>query len=162
MKKDSNNSLLLLLSAVCLLGVAYLLSDLPQLLLHNNLKKQTKKTIINSSIAKIDNVLSTKPHFNFFSYTSGFENPFRKRGNQKVAHVNSSTTTLNKPIRPKLLLKGILLKNNGLAIIEDERGQTYIRGTGESILDQQIVDIKADKVVLKDRKGNYELAVEEH
>ncbi len=163
MKSESNNTLLLLASIVCLSAGIFLFMEIPDLLIQNTSRKQTSKSIIDNSIADINRVLSLTPHYDFFTYTSEFESPFRKFG-----AVRTQEQTINKssqeviPSRPQLLLKGVLLKEKSLAIIEDKGGQTYIRSIGETVLDQQIVSINADKVVLRDRKGTYELAVEEN
>lgn len=163
MKNESNSNLLLVVSLVCLSGATLLLTEIPGLLLQSTSKIQSKNSIINKSIEKIDNILSNTPHYNFFTYTSGFENPFRKNGNNGTPAVatNNLSPKVNND-RPKLMLKGILMKNQSLAIIEDQSGQTYIRSAGETVLDQQIVSINSNKVVLRDRTGTYELAVEEY
>lgn len=136
--------------------------EIPELLIQNTYRKQTSKSIIDNSIASINDVLSLSMNHDFFTYTSGFESPFRKQGAARTHARTKEVSQKITPSRPELLLKGVLLKEKSLAIIEDGRGQTYIRGTGETVLDQQIVSINADKVVLRDRKGTYELAVEEN
>ncbi len=136
--------------------------EIPDLLVQNTYRKRTSKSIIDNNIASINKVLSLSPHYDFFTYTNEFESPFRKYGapRTQAQTVKSSQEVI--PNRPDLMLKGVLLKEKSLAIIEDKGGQTYIRGIGETVLDQQIVSINADKVVLRDRKGTYELAVEEN
>ncbi len=162
MKNEQNSNLLLLVSLVLLSAATVLMLDIPDLLVRKTSKKQTSKSIIDKSIKNINQVLSQTSHYNFFTYTSGFENPFRKHGAVKSQPAAGKHSQVEIHVRPKLLLKGVLLKNKSLAIIEDEKGQTYIRGIGETVLDQHIVSINADKVVLRDRKGTYELAVEEN
>jgi predicted kinase len=135
---------------------------IPDLLIQNTSMKQTSKSIIDNSIANINRVLSLTPHYDFFTYTSEFESPFRKFGVARTQEQTIKSSQEVIPSRPQLLLKGVLLKEKSLAIIEDKSGQTYIRSIGETVLDQQIVSINADKVVLRDRKGTYELAVEEN
>ncbi len=161
MNNESNSNIFLLVSFVCLLAGIFLLTEIPDLLIQNTSSKQTSKSIIDNSIASINRVLSLNPHYDFFTYTNEFESPFRKYG---AVHTQTQTTKSSQEathIRPQLLLKGVLLKEKSLAIIEDRGGQTYIKGIGETVLDQQIVSINTDKVVLRDRKGTYELAVEE-
>ncbi len=162
MKSESNNTLLLLVSIVCLSAGIYLFMGIPDLLIQNTSMKQTSKSIIDNSIANINRVLSLTPHYDFFTYTSEFESPFRKFGVARTQEQTIKSSQEVIPSRPQLLLKGVLLKEKSLAIIEDKSGQTYIRSIGETVLDQQIVSINADKVVLRDRKGTYELAVEEN
>lgn len=162
MKNESNSTLLILVSIVCLSAGIFLLMEIPELLLQNTSRKQASKSIIDNSIASINKVLSLSPHYDFFTYTSEFESPFRKHGATHTQPQTNKSSQEITPSRPDLLLKGVLLKEKSLAIIEDKGGQTYIRGIGETVLDQQIVSINADKIVLRDRKGTYELAVEEN
>ena len=95
----------------------------------------------------------------YFTYTSDFESPFRKRGQSVKRPRTHSASPV--PERQKLFLKGILLKEKPLAIIEDERGETYIRSIGENVLEQEILKIQENKVVLRDRRGTYEIVVQE-
>lgn len=162
MKNESSSTLLLIVSVACLFAGLFLLLEIPDLLIEDISKKHTKNSIINKSIASIDKILSFTPGYQFFTYTSEFDSPFRKHASEEPAEKMSHSRAKDTPVRPKLILKGILLKNKGLAIIEDEKGQTYIKGTGESILDQQIISINVNKVVIRDRTGAYELAVEEY
>ncbi|MBN1984310.1 MAG: hypothetical protein JW795_22490, partial [Chitinivibrionales bacterium] len=61
----------------------------------------------------------------------------------------------------KLFLKGILSKENGLAIIADEKGKTYICKEGDKIEEQTVVKIERDKVLLATPKGTETLMVKE-
>lgn len=162
MKSESNSSMLLLVSVVCLSAAAFLVFEIPDLLVQNTHKSKSSSSIIDKSIASINKVLAIAPHYDFFSYTSGFDSPFRKHGTFQPQTEVKQYAKKNIPIRPKLILKGVLLKDKSLAIIEDESGQTFIRGIGESVLEQQIISINTQKVVFRDRKGTYELAVQEN
>lgn len=153
---------MILLPIACLSAAIFLFMEIPDLLIQNTSRKQTSKSIIDNSIASINSVLSLTPHYDFFTYTSDFESPFRKYKSARTQTQTNKPPQDVTPSRPELLLKGVLLKEKSLAIIEDKGGKTYIKGIGEAVLDQQIISINADKVVLRDRKGTYELAVEEN
>jgi hypothetical protein len=95
-------------------------------------------------------------------YGGSFENPFRTvKQVADVAAGSSSTASASQSSRKKLQLKGVLTKDNPLAIMEDETGQTYIKGVGETIGDLKIVKITVVKVTLRDRFGTYDISVKE-
>jgi hypothetical protein len=157
---ESKQSSIYLLAAVAalLLGL-YLLMEIPSLIeWKNNSSDYNTSYFTNTEIRKIDNALKRKVNQNHFVYTSTFENPFRKRGDDPA---NSNNQKRQFPERPKLFLKGILQKNVPLAIIEDQNGETYIRGIGDNVLDQQLIKIVTNKVTLRDNRGTYDLVVEE-
>lgn len=110
-------------------------------------------------MALIDSAVTSVPKKKYFDYTGGFENPFRPV--RSVHVVKTSKYKAAAPPRVKLSLKGILIKNKPLAILEDDMGQTYIRGVGEKALEQQVVAISDNRVTLRDHLGRYELTVEE-
>lgn len=119
-------------------------------------KKSTQLTP--GELDRIDNILQKKNRSATFSYTGQFESPFRSG---IAGTVTSKSSTKPSIKRTKLSLKGILIKNTPLAILEDEKGETYIRGTGEKVLDQEIIKISDSKVMLRDGLGKYELTVQE-
>ena len=108
----------------------------------------------------MDAALNKKISLDTFNYIATFESPFRKRGEDPSRNAANKKQDLSG--RPKLFLKGILQKNAPLAILEDENGETYIRGIGEKALDQEIVKIADNRVTLRDSRGNYDLVVEEN
>jgi len=63
--------------------------------------------------------------------------------------------------RSNLRLKG-LMKNPPLAILEDTRGETYIKAQGDYIQNTQITAIGENNVTLSDSSGVYTLTVEEN
>jgi hypothetical protein len=151
----------------CLSGIAsllygiYLLSDVPV-----QLKNKPDKGVdagayfAHNELKKMDAALDKKISLDTFNYIATFESPFRKRGEDPSGNTANKKQDLSG--RPKLVLKGILQKNAPLAILEDENGQTYIRGLGEKALDQEIFKIIDNKVTLRDSRGNYDLVVEEN
>lgn len=122
-----------------------------------------QKTIANSAmneIKRLDDVLNRKIDRDTFQYKGSFESPFRFVGEDLSPRKRNPFANL--PPRPKLFLKGILKKNVPLAILEDEKGQTYIQGVGEKVLDQEIVKISNTSVTLRDPRGIYDLTVQEN
>jgi hypothetical protein len=61
----------------------------------------------------------------------------------------------------KLTLKGVLLKKQPLAILEDESGKTYICGVDETVKEQRVVKIESTSVTLRNSLGAYTLTVKE-
>ncbi|MBN1309426.1 MAG: hypothetical protein JXA18_16015 [Chitinispirillaceae bacterium] len=111
-------------------------------------------------LALIDSALRTVPAKHTFEYTGGFENPFRQWRSAPLS--GRTAQPRNKQLsRNRLQLKGILLKERPLAILEDGTGETFIRGVGEKAVGQSIVSIADNRVTLRDHVGTYELIVEE-
>lgn len=107
---------------------------------------------------KLDYALNRRIAADTFRYVADFETPFRMTGDNG----QNKKTKVNYPVRPRLLLKGILQKNVPLAIIEDEQGQTFIEGIGIMIHGQEIVKISNNNVTLKDSRGQYDIMVEDN
>ncbi|MFW6253342.1 MAG: hypothetical protein ACOC41_00285 [Chitinivibrionales bacterium] len=61
--------------------------------------------------------------------------------------------------REPLRLKGILTKDNSLAIIENGRGKTFICRKGDTIGEQEVYEIGSEEVVMRDKLGTYRIAV---
>jgi|GEM_PF-4148732 len=113
--------------------------------------------------AFMDSVVTINARNQFFEYTGGFENPFRLWNTSATPSdkkADNSTADKNDE-RVRLTLKGILIKDKSLAILENDRGETFIRGTGETVLEQKIVAISAQSVTLRDKRGTYEITVED-
>jgi hypothetical protein len=138
----------------------YFFSKIPVELNLNPTVKQTTSILSNKSVKKIDDALEKSISLDAFNYTGSFESPFRIKGERKSLR-KSSANAVPIPDRPKLSLKGILQKDAPIAIVEDPNGETYIKGIGEKVLDQEIVKIFNNKVTLRDQRGTYDLMVEE-
>jgi len=155
-----STTLMLLISAVLFAAAVSILPELPAEFSRNKSNTGKEKNLINGeSLQMINKALSEESKTESFTYAGAFESPFRKRG--ALTQKTSQSRIVPIPDRPRLSIKGILTKENPLAILEDERGETYIRGIGDNALGQEICQIKEDKIVLRDRRGTYELAVEE-
>ena len=151
----------------CLAGIVaffcslYLLNDIPSVLgKKSDIEKQSGTYFANNELKKMDAALNKTITLDTFNYIVTFEGPFRKRGEDPSRNGANKKQDLSG--RPKLVLKGILQKNAPLAILEDETGETYIRGIGEKALDQEIFKINDNKVSLRDSRGNYDLVVKEN
>ncbi|NLD98718.1 MAG: hypothetical protein GX640_02495 [Fibrobacter sp.] len=161
MKKFTNESLFLIASVILLIAAGSIGLEIPALLETKTPSRQTLPSVVNKSLSNIERALKIESKSDFFTYSATFESPYRKKG--ETVQVDKNIKQLPGPIRPRLILKGVLLNANALAILEDEQGKTYIRGAGDTILDQQtIIAIKANRVIMRDRQGSYELTVEEH
>ncbi len=151
--------LLLLVSGALFLVAAVIGSAIPDEIAH--IGKQPvhfEDSTTTARLSLINSAVHAVPRNRFFEYTGGFENPFRQLSDQRL----KATTRSGKPSRTKLLLKGILIKDRPLAILEDNNGETYIRGVGDKALEQLVVAIAENRVTLRDHLGTYELTVEEH
>lgn len=158
---NKENMLNYLLAACSVLFFILAFSNLAEIPsdLQNVTKTNTKsQQLTPGELDKIDKVLQKKINSVTFAYTGQFESPFRTRSTNIVISKSPKDTLLK---RTKLFLKGILTTNAPLAILEDEKGETYIRGTGEKALDQEIIKISDSKVILRDGHGTYELTVQE-
>lgn len=160
MNHDKNIISYLMLIAACLLLYAgySTLNQIPS-------RPKTKSTAAELPLLKsnnselIERALSYKTPDSCFTYTGDFQNPFRSF-NQKQTKSTARTSLPPPPQRAQLYLKGILIKEKPLAILEDLSGETYIRSIGESVLDQKIISISGNLVKLRDLRGTYELSVE--
>ncbi len=63
--------------------------------------------------------------------------------------------------RIPLQLKGILAKENPLAIIENQEGKSFICKKGDTVGEQEIYEIGAEEVIMRDKLGTYPIAVSE-
>jgi hypothetical protein len=61
----------------------------------------------------------------------------------------------------KLTLKGVLLKKQPLAILEDSLGKTYICGVDETVKEQRVEKIESNRIFLRNSLGSYILTVKE-
>jgi hypothetical protein len=158
---DTKQEGILTIAGICALIIGiYLLFDLNGLFNNNSEQHSANADIALNEMKKLDYVLNRKIVHDTFQYVGSFESPFRKPGDDLSSRTRNAFA--NQPPRPKLYLKGILQKNVPLAILEDEKGETYIQGVGENVLDQEILKIADSKVTLRDNRGKYDLTVQEN
>lgn len=158
-----NQRLLVILSiaSVILLGLSVsTLFELPTIVSEYRMKYTSiNDSTAQSRIALIDKAINEVPAIDYFEYTGGFDNPFKIHTVPRPAGRHSSK--VSEP-RVKLILKGILITDKPLAILEDTMGKTYIRGVGEKAVEQSVIKITESSVTLKDHAGTYELTIEEY
>ncbi len=109
--------------------------------------------------SRIEEALASKVDPVSVSFTT-MESPFRPFKLEKVSTPTVKKSVSTPPERNNLRLKG-LMNSTKLAIIEDAKGETFIRGQGEKVLNTLILSVSNNGVVLKDSLGTYELTVEE-
>lgn len=127
--------------------------------IEKNRKESINYYALSERLKLIDSTLNLKLNPTSFEYKGDFVNPFKLWSEQKS--IKQGTLQIAEPQREKLLLKGILIKEKPLAILEDSRGNTHIVAKGEKIYEQEVISITEKNVILKDKKGKYELKVEE-
>ena len=107
----------------------------------------------------VNKALEIKARSKDFIYEGTFDSPFRKLSavpRRRTGRVPRKQTAFK-----KLYLKGTLIKENALAILEDEDGKTYICKQGDSVHDRLIKSIDNDKVTITDAGGSTVLKVKE-
>jgi hypothetical protein len=109
-------------------------------------------------IDQTDSALKCMPRFSPFHFDGNFESPFRL-----CSEAFSPPVRIQKPSSFKitLVLKGVLLKEQPLAILEDETGKTFICGIGEVVRENVVESIEPNRVKLRGNQGTYMLSVKE-
>ncbi len=105
----------------------------------------------------VDQALETKTQAYTFTFKGSFDPPFRPI--LGVKRRKTGGVAKPKQVYKKLLLKGTLIKDNALAIIEDEDGKTFICKQGDLVHNRVIGTISEDKVIIRDKGGTTELKV---
>jgi hypothetical protein len=107
-----------------------------------------------------DSALAQKPTTQSFTYLGQFDAPFKT---VEEAFTSPPRPTKLPPANSEvsLLLKGVLLKQQPLAILEDAEKKTYICGINETVLGQTVTAISATSISLKNSRGTYSLTVKE-
>jgi hypothetical protein len=109
---------------------------------------------------RADSALRCKPAIGAFKYTPNFENPFRLLSEAFTPPARKKNTPASMA-RITLTLKGVLLQERPLAILEDGAGKTFICGIGENIQEFSIISIESNKVTLRGSQGAVTLSVKE-
>ncbi len=108
-----------------------------------------------------DSALVTESTVQFHEFVGKHTTPFRDDG-KPPPRVRRIGKEEQKKERPTLKIKGILEKENPLAVIEDPSGKTYICEAGDTVLEQRIVRISSKEVILNDKYGTYDLKAPEN
>jgi len=106
----------------------------------------------------VDKALQTKTKAYTFTFKGSFDSPFRKISGVTRRKGGGGK---QKPVYKKLFLKGTLIKDNALAIIEDEDGKTFICKAGDRVHNRLVARIKPDMVTIRDNGGTTVLKVKE-
>lgn len=107
----------------------------------------------------VNKALEIRTQAKDFIYKGTFDSPFRKLS--VVPQRRTGRAPRKQTDFKKLYLKGTLIKENALAIIEDEDGKTYICKQGDLVHDRRIQSIENDKVTISDEGGATVLKVKE-
>jgi hypothetical protein len=108
---------------------------------------------------KINRALESKGETRNFVFSGTVSSPFRPLSTQGVGRRKTGKTV--KTVYKTLFLKGTLIKEGALAIIEDEDGKTFICRQGEKVHNRLIVKVGEDEVTIKDDNGTTVLKVRE-
>lgn len=118
---------------------------------------QKEKSIKLKAFEYVEKALNSKTKAHNFTFKGLFDSPFRRLSGVTPRRTGRS----KKIVRKELFLKGTLIKENALAIIEDENGKTYICKQGDRIHNRLIVSINEDKVTIHDEEGTTVLVVKD-
>lgn len=106
-----------------------------------------------------DKALKCRPKTDAFKYNGNFENPFRILSEAFPQPLKMKSAS---PVaRVNLILKGVLLQERPLAILDDGSGKTFICGIGEHIQEYTVVSIEPSRVTLRGGQGVFTLSVKE-
>jgi hypothetical protein len=122
-------------------------------------KKTAHEIIPTDVVADIDSALTRTVNAATARYIPGAASPFRIAGEQPNPAPKQQASSPQG--RHRLMLKGFLIKDRPLAILETSDGATHICGVGETVEGQKILRIGGERVVVKDPWGTYELSVRE-
>ncbi len=113
------------------------------------------------AVALADSALKFQPLVSVLQYKGNFENPFKPAAEAFAPPVKKGPALLSPETQVKLSLKGVLLKKQPLAILEDDSGKTYICGIDETVRGQRVEQIESTSVLLRNSLGSYTLTVKE-
>jgi hypothetical protein len=118
---------------------------------------QVRQSLYVKDMQVVDKALKAKMQIKSFSFSGNFEAPFRLQNAVEQRDRSFIPKQPAAPVRPVLIFRGILQKQNPLAIIEDEAGKSFICKVGEEIVGQKLVKIEPGRITLSDARGSYTL-----
>ena len=107
----------------------------------------------------VNKALEIKAQGKDFVYECTFKSTFRKLS--FVPRRKAGRTPKKQKVVKKLFLKGTLIKENALAILEDEDGKTYICKQGDYVHNRLVATIADNQVTLTGAGGRTVLRVKE-
>lgn len=119
----------------------------------------TEDIVQSSVIPTVSEALASRATPQSITFSDTYKCPFRPSSERRVIHQRKVAVPRND--RELLKLKGFLLKEKPLAILENNFGQTFICGVGEQAGEQTVQKITREEVVIKDEHGTYSLTVGE-
>ena len=115
---------LLICSAACWVLTVHLSTEMLFSQKQPHLSGGAQTSFLFPSFALVDTALAHTAPQAFPPYTGGFEEPFKPiREARRPVTAGGTAKTAITPARPKLMLKGILLKSNPLSILQDETAE---------------------------------------
>ncbi len=141
-----------------IIGVMQITAAVPDLLFVKSENGAGAPDIEQQTFSAIDRALRVNSELEQYSFQGDYQSPLRP-----YAYIPRRVSARSGPqyVRPTLKLKGVLLKDDPLAIIQDQSGKTHICTSGDLVDEQEVVAIQKDLVRLRDRLGAYELEVAE-
>ena len=111
-------------------------------------------------LRRIDLALDRAPDAHAAKPEAPAQNPFSSESPLSSAAAQAAKS--GKATAPRtLVLRGILIKNVPLAIIDDETGKSWICKQGDSVATSIVVSVGNGSAKLRDRKGTFTLTVPE-
>ncbi|MFW5775211.1 MAG: hypothetical protein ACOCW2_02880, partial [Chitinivibrionales bacterium] len=126
-------------------------------IMHMNTRYHSGEDLLGLHDASIEKALTNVKVSEPFSLPADMSSPFRIAGYPRRPKRTAPAGPRYE--RVTLRLKGILAKDNSLAIIENQTGKSFICREGDTIGEQTVEKIGAEQVVMKDKLGTYEIAV---
>jgi hypothetical protein len=111
-------------------------------------------------LSRADSALKCNSKTDVYTYNGTFEDPFRLLS-EVFAPPAKKKAASTSGAQIALTLKGVLLKEQPLAILEDGTGKTFICGIGEKIQEHVVESIEANQVTLSGNQGKITLSVKE-
>lgn len=161
MKQKSVISYSLIISAVLflILGIVNITQVITRLSSSGGPATDPEQQVNLKEFEMVDKALHTTTRTPPFTFTGGFDTPFHIiEGSTRKGSRGAAKPV---PIYNKLTLKGTLIKDKPLAVIEDEDGKTFISKQGDRIHNLTIVSISDDRVTLRSSSGTVTLKVKE-
>ncbi len=141
-------SILCAVAVLCILGVGNLIQIVTAFSSLSEKSILEEKDLKLKGFELVNRALKTKTRPYTFTFEGSFDSPFRKTSG--VKRRKAGRVAKPRAVVKKLFLKGTLIKENALAIIEDEDGKTFICKQGDRVHNRLIASIGEDMVTVRD------------
>jgi hypothetical protein len=122
-------------------------------------QRAVKAEVEQETFAQIEKALRIDTGVHAYAFSGDYPDPLRAY--RAVVRRRAATPAGPSYTRTELTLKGVLAKENPLAIIQDQGGKTHICKVGDAVDEQEVIAIQEDMIRVRDRLGAYELTVKE-